>query len=236
MRLGAQIGGRRPRPYDLPPKNPQSSSQSPLGFVSANRAAKTPPTPLLVLSPQNPLRWAFAGAPLRGRQLGCVLLFPAAKSTPGRFPDGLRPGATRVVKHHAPLGRLAGHRIGKQLRLPGSNPVPDTNPGMPCGSPDKRPSLEHHGLFYFPARRPDGCLRPPSLCRHKAGGRRWNRRTIVFRTPESYRRTPTERGVSRGPSPWTRSLGTFSGVRESTSPAGARTGDLCPSGFGGEAP
>ena len=198
MRLGAQIGGRRPRPYDLPPKNPQSSSQSPLGFVSANRAAKTPPTPLLVLSPQNPLRWAFAGAPLRGRQLGCVLLFPAAKSTPGRFPDGLRPGATRVVKHRAPLGRLAGHRIGKQLRLPGSNPVPDTNPGMPCGSPDKRPSLEHHGLFYFPARRPDGCLRPPSLCPQQAGGRQRNYPRRRKLPPESCAGTSTLAPVKTG--------------------------------------
>ena len=56
------------------------------------------------------------------------------------------------------------------------------------------------------------------------------------RTPESCAGTSAEWGVSRGLSPWTRSLGTFSGVRESTSPAGARTGVLCPSGFGGEAP
>ena len=34
MRLGAQIGGRRPRPYDLPPKNPR------LGHGSVSKRAR----------------------------------------------------------------------------------------------------------------------------------------------------------------------------------------------------
>ena len=59
---------------------------------------------------------------------------------------------------------------------------------------------------------------------HKAGGRRGKLGNRESGTPEREARSATERGVSRGPSPWTRSLGTFSGARESTSPAGARTG------------
>ena len=44
-------------------------------------------------------------------------------------------------------------------------------------------------------------------------------------------------GVSRGPAPWTRSLGTFSGARESTSSAGTRPGDLkIPSRLSGRDP
>ena len=64
-----------------------------------------------------------------------------------------------------------------------------------------------------------------SIRMHKPGGRRGNQRNRGFRTPERKERSPTERGVHRGSSPWTRSLGTFSGARESTSPAGARTGN-----------
>ena len=70
---------------------------------------------------------------------------------------------------------------------------------------------------------PVGC-RHQRISTHKAGGRRGNRRSREFRTPEREGHSATERGVSRGSSPWTRSLGTFSGARESTSPAGARTG------------
>ena len=67
--------------------------------------------------------------------------------------------------------------------------------------------------------------RHQSIRTQEAGGHRGKLRSRGSRTPEREGRTPTERGVSRGPSPWTRSLGTFSGARESTSPAGARTGN-----------
>ena len=71
----------------------------------------------------------------------------------------------------------------------------------------------------------------------KARGRRREQRTVLSRTPESRAGTPTERGVSRGSSPWTPSLGTFSGARESTSSAGTRPGDLkIPSRLSGRDP
>ena len=82
----------------------------------------------------------------------------------------------------------------------------------------------------FSARRPTGCMRLPSLCRHQAGGRQRNPAHRRKLPPESCRCTLTERGVSRGSSPWTRSLGTFSGAREGISSAGTRPGDLRPSG------
>ena len=63
--------------------------------------------------------------------------------------------------------------------------------------------------------------RDQSVGTQEAGGRRGNWRNLESRTPEREGRTPTERGVSRGSSPWTRSLGTFSGARESTPPVGA---------------
>ena len=61
---------------------------------------------------------------------------------------------------------------------------------------------------------------------HKAGGRRGKHPRRRPCAPESCRRTLTKPGVSRGCAPWTRSLGTFTGVRESTSSAGTRPGDL----------
>src|SRR5699024_546338 len=67
-----------------------------------------------------------------------------------------------------------------------------------------------------PARRPGGCD-SRSIRTQEAGGRRGKLGNRGFRTPEREERSATERGVSRGPSPWTRSLGTFSGARESTS-------------------
>ncbi len=88
----------------------------------------------------------------------------------------------------------------------------------------------------FSARRPTGCMRLPSLCRHQAGGRQRNPAHRRKLPPESCRCTLTERGVSRGSSPWTRSLGTFSGAREGISSAGTRPGDLRPSGGGGGNP
>ena len=63
--------------------------------------------------------------------------------------------------------------------------------------------------------------RHQSVGTQKPGGRRGKLRNRESRTPEREECTPTERGVSRGPSPWTRSLGTFSGARESTPPVGA---------------
>ena len=63
--------------------------------------------------------------------------------------------------------------------------------------------------------------RHPIIRTQEARGRRGNRRNREFRTPEREARSATERGVSRGFSPWTRSLGTFSGARESTPPVGA---------------
>ena len=63
---GRKSGGRRPRPYDLPPKNPLVLAKSaPLHF---RLTAKISFAPLLVLSPQDPLRWALAGAPITGAQ------------------------------------------------------------------------------------------------------------------------------------------------------------------------
>ena len=59
----------------------------------------------------------------------------------------------------------------------------------------------------------------------KPGGRRGKLCNRESRTPEREERSPTERGASRGPSPWTRSLGTFSGARESASSAGTRPGN-----------
>ena len=46
-----------------------------------------------------------------------------------------------------------------------------------------------------PARRPTGCGKLPKASRHKAGGRRWKLRTVVFRTPERGARTPTDASV-----------------------------------------
>ena len=124
-----------------------------------------------------------------------------------------------------------------------------------------------------PARRPAWAAGTKAYAMHKAAGRRGKLRSRGSRTPEREARSVTERGVSRGHSPWTRSLGTFkearsrreqpgwtaartsagphsgpqtspsrreagrreqaqhdnSGVRESTSSAGTRTGELCPS-------
>ena len=60
-----------------------------------------------------------------------------------------------------------------------------------------------------------------SIRMQKPGGRRGKLCSRESRTPEREARSATERGVSRGPSPWTRSLGTFSGARESTPPVGA---------------
>ena len=86
----------------------------------------------------------------------------------------------------------------------------------------------------FSARRPTGCMRLPSLCRHQAGGRQRNPAHRRKLPTESCRCTLTERGVSRGSSPWTRSLGTFSGAREGISSAGTRPGDLPLRGVGVE--
>ena len=63
--------------------------------------------------------------------------------------------------------------------------------------------------------------RGQSIRTQEAAGRRWNRRSREFRTPEREVRSPTEGGLSWGFSPWTRYLGTFSGERESTPPVGA---------------
>ena len=71
-----------------------------------------------------------------------------------------------------------------------------------------------------------GYLRLALSCQQQGIARQRYLGTVLFRAPESYRRTLTERGLSRGSSPWTHSLGTFSGVRESTSSAGTRPGDL----------
>ena len=84
------------------------------------------------------------------------------------------------------------------------------------------------------SRRPGGCD-SRSIRTQEAGGRRGKLGNRGFRTPEREERSATERGVSRGPSPWTRSLGTFSGARESTSPAGTRPGKTQgPTGTPGE--
>ena len=55
-------GGCAPRPPGRSPGT--SSSQSPLSFVSAPRTAKTPPAPLLLLSPPKPLTLGFGGGPI----------------------------------------------------------------------------------------------------------------------------------------------------------------------------
>ena len=47
-------------------------------------------------------------------------------------------------------------------------------------------------------RRPTGCLRCPKFRQHKAGGRRWNLRTVGVRTPKICAGTSTEWGVHRG--------------------------------------
>ena len=48
------------------PSGRNSSSQSPLCFVSAQGRRKLRFASLLLLSPPNPLRWASAGAPKKG--------------------------------------------------------------------------------------------------------------------------------------------------------------------------
>ena len=139
--------GRPRSPGFSPPENPRSSSQSPLGSVSANRTAKTTSAPLLVLSPRRhklhilrfrlwrklihsaaaplptkalllrgPQRSAslgFCGAPLRGRQSGCSVLFPAEKSTLGRSLRRAMPWCHQVGRLAHPRGRLPGYKIGK---------------------------------------------------------------------------------------------------------------------------
>ena len=55
---------------------------------------------------------------------------------------GLRPGAAKAVSQCAPMGRLPGHKIRKQMRLPGSNP------GTPCGFSLKRPSIERKSPLF----------------------------------------------------------------------------------------
>ena len=87
-------------------------------------------------------------------------------------------------------------------------------------SPQKPLRWVFAGAPFPRARRPGGC-RCRSIRMQEAGGRRGNRRNRESRTPEREERSATERGVSRGFSPWTRSLGTFSGARESTPPVGA---------------
>ena len=111
---------------------------------------------------------------------------------------GLRPGAAKL----APLlRRLWAPGLGVQAcgsaPLTARTPKCLAAPGVPVGW-DSR-----------------------SIRMQEPGGRRGNRRSRGSRTPEREGRTSTERGVSRGSSPWTRSLGTFSGARESTPPVGA---------------
>ena len=171
-----------------------------------------------------------------------------------------------------PIGRLPGYKIRRKMRLPGSNPVPGTNPGSVCGFRIKRPSVEQESPSNFLARRPNGCAGWPKAAGHKAGGRRGNRpRRRKLLAGKRRTRTTTERGDTQGVAPFmtcshkrydsfgrtfgsfscvrkgtpaerrplppqaaNRSLGTFSGVRESTLPAGAETGKIpLPEGPGG---
>ncbi len=59
-----------------------------------------------------------------------------------------------------------------------------------------------------PARRPTGCGKLPKASRHKAGGRRWKLRTVVFRTPERGARTPTDAPRELNGGPGVQALGT----------------------------
>ena len=137
-----------------------------------------------------------------GAQNRCGVLFPASVIDTYPTHGGLRPFSDQTYRTSAPpMGAWSW-----------------------CSSLWPAPLMVRCTTVPRPARRPGGC-NSQSIRMQKPGGRRGNWRSRESRTPEREGRSVTERGVSRGSAPWTRSLGTFSGARESTSPAGARTGN-----------
>ena len=116
------IGRRKLHP--LPCSSSPLVATSSISFASAFGESSS--IPLRLLSPQkrcfcggpsDPLRWAFAGAPLRGRQLGCADSFPARKLSG----VGASPGAAGLV----PLNCQTVHPIGapgRGIALEGPRP------------------------------------------------------------------------------------------------------------------
>ena len=75
-------------------------------------------------------------------------------------------------------------------------------------------------------RHPMGCASLSKAGWKKGIARQRHRRTVMSRTPERRAGTSAEQGGHRGVAPYARSLGTFSGARESTPPVGAGPDDL----------
>ena len=124
----------------------------------------------------------------RRKAVLALLLTPPRTSTggPGAEPFGPAPPlGRRPIRDAPPAHSLVTFSCGRESHPPEAKKK--TRP--PVGDPA---TFTLRGSA--PGRRPTGCSNLPRSCRNQAGGRQRNRRTVLFRTPESCRLTPTERG------------------------------------------
>ena len=184
MRLGAQIGGRRPRPYDLPPKNPRFYGGPSLRCARLSPARGKTHTPYPPHSAAAGLHqsrragWPTVSA-CPGAALGRVLLPAEPGSLPVRLPG------------QAPQRGAEASRKPVGTRPEAADGIAHTIVSCP---PEREGHTPADVSGHCPARRPLGCARRTKAAGQEGIARRWNLRTVGVRTPKICAGTSAERG------------------------------------------